>query len=89
MHEQRVKKVKHARDSSTTNLYPANKGSGGSWVRGHGLAVGREKEREREKKKTYSGVLTQALLWEMSYLDDMPPKRSKDKLEPPGACHEG
>ena len=55
-----MKKVKHARDSSTTNLYPANKGSGGSWVRGHGLAVGREKEREREKKKnlfwgSYSG----------------------------------
>ena len=84
MHKRRVKKVKHARDSSTTSLYPTNKGSGGSWVRGHGLAVGRERERE-----TYSRVLTQALLWEMSYLDDMPPKRSKDELEPPGACHEG
>ena len=46
-----MKKVKHARDSSTTNLYPANKGSGGSWVRGHGLAVGRERERERERER--------------------------------------
>jgi len=28
-------------------------------------------------------------LGKMSYWDDMPPKRSKDKLEPLGACHEG
>ena len=82
MHEQRVKKVKHVRDPGTINLYPANIKSGGSWVRGHSLAVGREKE-------TYSGVLAQALLGEMSYWNDIPPKRSKDKLEPPGACHEG
>ena len=39
--------------------------------------------------KTYSGVPTQALLEEMSYWDDIPPKRSKDELEPLGACHEG
>ena len=25
----------------------------------------------------------------MSCWDDVPPKRSKDELEPPGACHEG
>lgn len=25
----------------------------------------------------------------MSYWDDIPPKRSKDELEPLGACHEG
>ena len=42
-----------------------------------------------EREKTYYGVRTQALLGEMSYWDDMPSKRSKDELEPPGACHEG
>ena len=42
-----------------------------------------------KKKKTYSGVLAHALLGEISCWDDMPPKRSKDELEPPGACHEG
>ena len=77
--------MKHARDPSTTSLYPANIGSGGSWVRGkrgYGLAVGRG-------EKTYSRVLAQALLGEMFCWDDMPPKRSKDELKPPGACHEG
>ena len=85
MHKQQAKKVKHAQDPGTTSLYPANIGSGGSWVRGkrrHGLAVG-------EREKTYSGVLAQALLGKMSCWDDIPPKRSKDELEPLGACHEG
>ena len=50
-------------------------------VRKYGLAVGRG--------KTYSGVSTQALLREMSCWDDILPKRSKNKLEPLGACHEG
>ena len=68
---------------NTSSLYLANIGSGGSWVRGHGLAVGRG-----IKKKTYYGVIAQALLGEMFCWDDMPPKRSKDELEPPGACHE-
>ena len=40
-------------------------------------------------KKTYSGVLAQVLLGEMSCWDDMPPKRSKDELQPLGVCHEG
>ena len=40
-------------------------------------------------KKTYSRVLAQALLGEMSCWDDMPPKRSNDELEPLGAYHEG
>ena len=47
MHKQQAKKVKHAQDPGTTSLYPANIGSGGSWVRGkrrHGLAVGRGKK---------------------------------------------
>ena len=42
MHERRVKKAKHAQHTGTTNLYLANIRSGGSWIRGHGLAVGRE-----------------------------------------------
>ena len=42
-----------------------------------------------EKEKTYSGVLAQVLLGKMSCYDDMPPKKSKDELEPLGACHEG
>ena len=82
MHEQQAKKVKHAQDPGTTSLYLANIGSGGSWVKGHDLAVGRG-------KKTYYRVLAQAFLGEMSYWDDMSPKRSKDELEPLGACHEG
>ena len=36
--------MKHARDPSTTSLDPANIRSGGLWVRGHGLAVGRGKK---------------------------------------------
>ena len=44
VHEQWVKNAKHARDPGTTSLYPVNIGSGGSWVRGHGLVVGRGKK---------------------------------------------
>ena len=76
--------MEHAQVPSTTSLYLANIGSGGSWVggkRGHGLAVGRG-------EKTYFGVLVQALSREMSYRDDMPLKRSKDELEPLSAYHE-
>ena len=82
MHEQRLKKVKHAQDLGTTSLYPANIGSGESWVRGHGLAVG-------NGKKPIIGFLLRLFLGEMSCWDDMPPKRSKDELEPPSTCHEG
>ena len=57
MHEQQTKKVKHAQDPGITSLYPANIGSGGSWVRGHGLAVG------RGKKKHIMGLLLK-LFWE-------------------------
>ena len=39
--------------------------------------------------KTYSGVLAQALLGEMSCWDDISLKGSKDELGPLGACHEG
>ena len=39
--------------------------------------------------KTYSRVLAQTLLGEMSCWDDIPPKRSKDELEPLNAYHEG
>ena len=41
------------------------------------------------KGKTYSGVLAQALLGEMSCQDEISPKRSNNELEPLGACHEG
>ena len=41
------------------------------------------------ERKTYYGILAQALLGEMSCWDDIPPKRSKVELEPLGACHEG
>ena len=36
-----------------------------------------------------SGVPAQAFLRKMSCWDDITPKRSKDELEPLGACHEG
>ena len=39
-----MKKAKHAQHTGTTNLYLANIRSGGSWIRGHGLAVGRGKK---------------------------------------------
>ena len=42
-----------------------------------------------EREKTYSGILIQAFLREMSCRDDMLPKISKYELEPPGLCHEG
>ena len=85
MHEQQAKKVKHAQDPDTTSLYPANIGSGGSWVkgnRGHGLAVGRG-------EKSIPRFLLKLLWGEMSCWDDVPPKRSKVELEPLGACHKG
>ena len=81
VHE-RVKKVKHAQDSDTTSLYLANIGSGGLWVRGHGLVVGR-------RKKPILEFLLKLFWGECSNWDDMPPKRSKDELESPGACNEG
>ena len=76
--------VEHAQGLDITSLYPANTGSGGSWVRckrGHGLAMGRG--------ENLFWVSAQALLGEMSCWDDIPPKSSKDELKPLGACHEG
>ena len=85
MHSRTYKPISRSRqDLDTTSLYPANIRSGGSWVRGkkgHGLAGERG-------EKTYFRVLAQALSEEISYWDDMPSKRSKDELEPLGACHE-
>ena len=54
----------------------------GSEVRGHGLVVGRG-------KRPIFEVPVRALLGEVSYWDDIPPKRSKTKLKPLGAYHEG
>ena len=42
-----------------------------------------------EREKTYYGIPTQTLLGEMSCCDDIPPKGSKDELEPLGAWHKG
>ena len=42
-----------------------------------------------EREITYSRVLAQTLLGEMSCWDDMPSKRNKDDLEPLSASHEG
>ena len=59
-------------------LVPSQYSSGGSWVRdkrGYGLAVGRNR------------VPTQAFLGEMSYYDDILPKRRKGALESLGAYH--
>ena len=55
-----------------------------SWVRGKRAWFG-----GRERGNTYFEVPTRALLGEMSCLNDILPKRSKTKLEPLGACHEG
>ena len=38
--------------------------------------------------KAYFEVSAQVLLGEMSYWDDILPKRSKDELKSLGACHE-
>ena len=55
-----------------------------SWVRGKRAWFG-----GGERGKTYFEVSTWSLLEEVSCQDDIPPKRSKAKLEPLGACHEG
>ena len=39
--------------------------------------------------KIYSGVPAWAFLGDTFCWDDIPPKGSKDKLGPLGACHEG
>ena len=54
------------------------------WVRGKRAWSG-----DRERGKTYSGIVAQALLGKMSYWNDISSKRSKDELESLGACHEG
>ena len=54
-----------------------------SWVRGKRAWFGGE-----ERGKTYFEFLAWALLGEVSYWDDIPPKRSKAELDPLGACHE-
>ena len=76
--------MEHAQGSGTTNLYPANTG-----VVGHRSEVREGMVWWWGEGKAYSRVLAQILLGEMSYWDDMPPKRGKDELEPSGACHKG
>ena len=79
-----VHKLEHAQGPNTTNLYPAN-----TRVVGHGSKVRKGIIWRWREGKTYYGVPAQVLWGEMSCWDDIPPKRSKDELEPLGACHEG
>ena len=63
---------------------PSQYRSGGLWVRGkrgYSLAMGRRKSLFWGSYLDSFGV--------MSCWDDLPPKRSMDKLEPLGACYEG
>ena len=55
-----------------------------SWVRGKREWFGGGK-----KGKTYFEVPARAFSGEVSYWDDIPPKRSKTELELLNACHEG
>ena len=55
-----------------------------SWVKGKKAWFG-----DWEREKTYFEVPTWTLLGEMSYWDNIPPKRSKTELESLSACHEG
>jgi len=54
-------------------------------------AMGQKQERVwsggGEKGEVYFGIPVQALLGEMSYWDDIQPKREKNELESLGACH--
>ena len=58
-------------------------------VVGHGSEVKESMVWQWGEGKTYSGVIAQVVLGEMSCWDDISPKRSKNKLEPLGVCHEG
>ena len=61
--------VEHAQGPNITNMYLANIGSSGSWVRGkrwHGLAVERGENLFWGSCSGSFGVPTQALLGEMS-----------------------
>ena len=55
-----------------------------SWVRDKRAWFG-----DGERGKTYFEVPTWTLFGEVSCWNDIPPKRSKVKLEPLCACHEG
>ena len=58
-------------------------------VVGHGSEVRESMAWQWGEGKTYFKVPAQVLLGKMSCWDDILPKRSKDELEPLGACHEG
>ena len=75
-------RVKHTQELGSTNLYPAI-----TRVVGHGSKVREGMVWQWEKGKAYSEVPAQALLEEMSYWDDISPKRGKDELESLDACH--
>ena len=75
--------MEHMQGPNITSLYPANTG-----VVDHGSEVREGMVWRWGEGKAYSVVLAQILLRVMSCWDDLPPKRSKNKLEPLGACHE-
>ena len=58
-------------------------------VVGYGLEVREGMVWRWGEEKIYSGIPAQALLGKMSCWNDISSKRSKDELEPLGACHEG
>ena len=74
--------VEHAQGSGITNLYLAN-----IRVVGYGSEVREGMVWRWGEGKAYYGVPTQILLGEMSYWNDIPPKRKKDGLELLGTCH--
>ena len=76
--------MEYAQGSDTTNLYPANIG-----MVGHEPEVKEGVAWQWRERGAYSGVPVQTLLGEISYWNDIPPKRRKDELELLGACHKG
>ena len=66
------KEVKHVRGLDTTNLYLAN-----IRVVGHRLEVRKGMVLWWGEGKAYSGISTQTLLGEISYWDDISPKRGR------------
>ena len=75
--------MEHIQSSGTTNLYPTN-----TRVVAHGSKVREDMVWQWGEGGAYSRALTQTLLGEMSYEDDISPKRGKVELESLSAYHE-
>ena len=74
----------YTQGSSTTYLYPVNTGEVG-----HGLELREGVVWRWGEGGAYFGVSAQALLGEMSYWDDISPKRGKHELESLGTWYRG